>query len=337
MGKSDDARLLQLLEKFRAGTLSPEEKEAVDRWFSSLPVTEQPWYRDREDEAMQLAALWRTIHGKTQPVQPRRRFIHKYWWAAAAMLTGVLLLAVVWNAPRKPQGVATLYSPKEKAVTAPPPLRMVTASLGTVKKVVLPDSSIVVLNSGAGLQYPEQFGEGERNVSLVKGEAFFQIAKDSRHPFVVRSAGLRTAVLGTSFEISIKQGGQVAVAVATGKVMVSSDSRTALGLLLPGKKLTYKHQSGQSSIIDFDLGTVAQWRSKRIRLERASFAELADAVHTIYGIALKAGDSQVAAQAYTIALQYDTGMEDMMTVLAAIHNNDYTIRNRTVTFKTKAL
>ncbi|ASZ13897.1 FecR domain-containing protein [Chitinophaga pendula] len=66
--------------------------------------------------------------------------------------------------------------------------------------VLLPDGTSVMINSGSTITYPTHFTGPERRVDLV-GEAYFEVAKDALHPFVITSNGQQVKVLGTEFNI----------------------------------------------------------------------------------------------------------------------------------------
>lgn len=88
------------------------------------------------------------------------------------------------------------------------------------KIVNLTDGSVVYLNKNASLAYPEKF-TGDRREVILTGEAFFDIAKDKKHPFVIKVQKTEVTVLGTSFNIN-SDSLQTSVTVATGKVNVKS-------------------------------------------------------------------------------------------------------------------
>ncbi len=67
--------------------------------------------------------------------------------------------------------------------------------------LTLSDGTKVWLNSDTEIKYPSVFIEKERNV-FIRGEAYFEVAKDSKHPFIVHATGLDIQVLGTKFNIS---------------------------------------------------------------------------------------------------------------------------------------
>ena len=76
----------------------------------------------------------------------------------------------------------------------------VITSIGGEYMVSLSDGTRVWLNANTELEFPVNFVK-ERRVVRLKGEAYFEVARDERRPFIVETAGMRTRVLGTSFNI----------------------------------------------------------------------------------------------------------------------------------------
>ncbi|WP_375448248.1 FecR domain-containing protein [uncultured Fibrella sp.] len=90
--------------------------------------------------------------------------------------------------------------------------------------ISLPDGSSVLLQKGSHLRYPKQFSGGKRMVYLT-GEAFFEVAKDAKHPFFVYANELVTKVLGTSFTVKAYASDKnVVVTVRSGRVAVFTQS-----------------------------------------------------------------------------------------------------------------
>jgi transmembrane sensor len=99
---------------------------------------------------------------------------------------------------------------------------------GRATTILLSDGSIILLENGSVLEYPEKFTGSERSVVLT-GNAFFDIARDTTKPFLVYSEKMVTRVLGTSFRIKSTDE-QVLVAVKTGKVSVQTLTNFKSGL-----------------------------------------------------------------------------------------------------------
>jgi transmembrane sensor len=78
----------------------------------------------------------------------------------------------------------------------------------------LPDGSVVHLEKGSSITFPEYFGKKNREVTL-KGEAFFEINHDAKHPFIISSSLINTTVLGTSFNMEVHEGNMARVVVVS--------------------------------------------------------------------------------------------------------------------------
>ncbi|NMH86848.1 FecR family protein [Flavivirga algicola] len=111
-------------------------------------------------------------------------------------------------------------------------------------RVLLPDSSIVWLNENSVLSY--NFSNPETRQIALKGEAFFDVARNEEKPFVVSSPNFTTTVLGTSFNIDSK-GKKPSVSVIEGKVAVNKKESEQLYLLEKGDKAIYDIDSKKLS------------------------------------------------------------------------------------------
>ncbi|MCZ4223359.1 FecR family protein [Pedobacter rhodius] len=77
---------------------------------------------------------------------------------------------------------------------------VIVAPMGAITKIQLSDGTKVLLNSGSKITYKKSFGANQREVFLT-GEAFFDVTKDARHPFLVTTPFIRIKVLGTRFNV----------------------------------------------------------------------------------------------------------------------------------------
>ncbi|MFL9844855.1 FecR family protein [Flavobacterium rhizosphaerae] len=88
-----------------------------------------------------------------------------------------------------------------------------------IRLLRLNDGTRVWVNENTEIKYPKEFTGNERRVTL-KGEAFFEVAKDATKPFIITSGGITTTVVGTSFTIKAYNNAPAEVHVRTGKVKV---------------------------------------------------------------------------------------------------------------------
>lgn len=101
-------------------------------------------------------------------------------------------------------------------------------STAEVRPVRLDDGSVVLLGPDSAIAVSH--GNATRNVRLLKGEAFFDVTPDPRRPFSVLAQGVKTTVLGTSFNVRLVRDG-AEVAVRTGIVQVATDGAPAVAAI----------------------------------------------------------------------------------------------------------
>ena len=176
------------------------------------------------DEA-QEAAIWNAVKEEViatlRPAEAPfviHRSASRYGWAVAASVAVVLSIGGWW--------AWRAYKPTPKhnqSVVAVLPTSSLVEQWNRTSKpqlVSLPDGSSIILQKGSRVSYQKLFLDSVRTVTLV-GEAYFEVAKDARHPFVVRTNELFTKVLGTSFNVrAYTSDKNVIVTVRSGRVAV---------------------------------------------------------------------------------------------------------------------
>ncbi|MDN5204371.1 FecR family protein [Fulvivirgaceae bacterium BMA10] len=100
-------------------------------------------------------------------------------------------------------------------------MKTVESPYGKKSKLTLPDGSVVIMNSGTIINYPQAFAKNSREISIT-GEAFFDITRDESRPFIIKTENVITQVLGTSFNLKSYQEEPFELTLVTGKVKVAS-------------------------------------------------------------------------------------------------------------------
>lgn len=259
-----------LLLKYRQGKCTPAEKDRIHQWYeqvqSDVPQTEL----SDSEKSLLKARMWTAIQHDRGTPERRTTFLPRLSGTAVRMFSSIAAVLVVSLA------LFYFYSGKSSSgkfvsgTLLPEAGRegLVSTNNNTAQpmRIKLTDSSEVTLAPGAGLTYPRAFSTAKREVEL-RGDAFFNITKDSRRPFFVYSGKLVTRVLGTSFWV--KEGGeehQMQVEVVCGKVSVfenesigtsepSSQSKHQFNkgvILTPNQRVTYFEESGHlmTSLVD---------------------------------------------------------------------------------------
>lgn len=209
------------------------------------------------------------------------------WFKMAAIL--LLTVGLGWIVMRKEKG-ADAYTYEKLTQQAGPELIEVYSDRSNDYEVALPDGSKVMLSKGSRLSYSKHLlTDPTRNVYL-KGDGFFQVTKDTKHPFLVYTGGLVTRVVGTSFKIS-SRGTEVSVAVRSGKVAVyrmhefENDSRDDF-LLTPNQKAVFVADRNQISKKLVEDPVVLQGQEKALRFDyvESPVSAIFDSLEKAYGI-----------------------------------------------------
>lgn len=145
--------------------------------------------------------------------------------------------------------LAYVDRPSEEPVTE----HTLSVPRGGEYTLMLPDGTTVILNADSKLTYPNRFTGTERHVELT-GEAYFNVAKDSLKPFIVRANNISIRVLGTSFNVKAYEGESIQTTLIEGSVLITTDSEHIM--INPGDQLVIKNDT--LSIRRIDVKTVYQ-------------------------------------------------------------------------------
>jgi transmembrane sensor len=308
-----------LLERYRQGTCSAWEKRAVEEWYASLHPGEEGPLSDEELRAslarVQGRLPWRE-EGVVTPGRVRR--MRRPVLIAAAGLA--VLVAGLWLLRVNRGGNQASVAVESSDV-------VVVTNRGETRQIVLPDGSTLELNAGTELHYSGKFNGAERLVTLTRGEAYFQVVTDATRPFVVVSGGLRTRVLGTSFDIrAYREEGRIRVAVLSGKVEVVGKGVRVL------EKGMLARTDTNGLVTDRFEGEeeVAAWKRGGLYFKDASFDQIAFDVANKYNIPL-VNQSHKRVWSYTGIFRSE-GLQEVIETICATENLKYRFNNGELEF-----
>lgn len=124
----------------------------------------------------------------------------------------------------------------------------------------LPDGSTVMLNGDSRIEYPSRFTGPERIVRL-QGEAYFEVAKDAEHPFIVETQHLSTRVLGTQFDVRAYDESAPQVVLIEGKVEVTAVNQPDHPVILAPGQSALLGNDGQLQLAEVDIDQYTYWRN----------------------------------------------------------------------------
>ena len=143
----------------------------------------------------------------------------------------------------------------------------IMAENGQISKALLPDSTVVWLNSGSSLRYSSQFGFSNRNIEL-SGQAYFDVTINKKLPFIVSCDEIKVKVLGTQFTAETYPGDQdINVVLVEGAVeLTSGKSNKTFASLRPNEMVIYKKHNNQFAIKKVVAERYTAWREGGIHV-----------------------------------------------------------------------
>ena len=262
---------IALSQKYNAGLCSPRERALYEKIYKEM-VQEgslAPRWEGGLKEYKRRKILSRIEIKRFECSRRRKRIQVKTWqWAASVLLLVGVGLSTYWLS--EPETTEPLYLTKSTAV-------------GQRSKITLRDGSVVTLNANSELMYPEVFSDTLREVTL-SGEAFFEIRRGSRRPFIVRSGDVVTTVLGTSFNVRALGAEHVEVTVVEGKVSVGAGVAHSEVVITKGQQAKYSQPLGLLLTQEVNPAHYASWVSRSLHFDMIPFREVVKVLARAYSV-----------------------------------------------------
>jgi len=205
---------------------------------------------------------------------------------------------------------------------------LTTSKQGNIK-VVLYDGSLVWLNAGSELRYPNTFVENQRVVYL-KGEAYFDVTKDRSHPFVVKTISSEISVLGTSFNVNTYVSERaIRTTLVSGKVRVG-DRLTGKGeVILPGQQVVWK--DGVFATKEVDTSIYTAWIDGKFYFEGATLEEITAQLERWYDIDFFFTSDNVKHFAFAGVINKEYSANKIFSIIEKTTQVHFSVNGRVVT------
>lgn len=200
---------------------------------------------------------------------------------------------------------------------------------GKIFNITLSDGTHVYLNSGSSLKFPVQFIKGKKREVFLEGEAFFDVAKDKSHPFVVNADDVRVKVLGTKFNVSsYAEDKMVNTVLVEGSVVLSSSGKpTDKTMLKPGFKGAFdKLGTAVFSLEKVDTRQYTNWMKGEIAFKGIGFKEIARKLERTYNVSITNNNKELDAVKFSGS--FDRNIEsinEVMDAMSKIYSFEYKI------------
>lgn len=193
--------------------------------------------------------------------------------------------------------------------------------------VMLSDGTRVWLNSGSELVYPSEFSKGRREVEL-SGEAYFEVAKKSGVPFIVKCGNVSMRVYGTSFNVKAYEGDEIQkVTLAEGRIGVMFGKEEYM--LKPGQQAVV---SGMEVIVKkVDPELESAWRKGVFVFERENLEEIMSVLSRWYNMDVFFASESVKKLHFSGELSRYSDIETILRRIESMTDLTFKINGKTVT------
>jgi transmembrane sensor len=365
---SKEANEAELLE-FQLLISENEEWKAVfhnlEELWSTLPVPTETPAATEESYLLHLGRLKDQVSDFETPSEsemvveesedfllyPQKTYWYQKWQSYTAI--AALFFLAFWGYKFLNQQDHTVENDKH--------FNEITVKLGTKTKVQLPDGSHVWVNSDSKLTYAETFIGPTRDIYL-EGEAYFDVVKDSKHPFIVHTAGIDIRVLGTAFNVKAYTAEPtIEATLVHGLIEVTKTNQPEASkiLLHPHEKLIFDKKANEQSVIKPGLNAaesaVAQdrpinpaititplsksladsalietsWVYNRLSFEEEKFEDLAKKIERWFNVEITINNNKIRSYRTTGSFENET-VDEALKELQYLVPFNYQINGRNI-------
>ena len=249
--------------------------------------------------------LLSTIQATDIVVQKKHSpFIHKLLRIAAIIMLPILSVGI------------TYYLMKDSAkIEHDVKLVECIVPNGEIRTIILPDSSIVKVNSGSILIYPQKFSNS-RDIFL-NGEAYFTVTKDKTKPFIVKTSELDVEVLGTIFNVSAyTDNDNSSTTLESGKVNVKFKNTDKEPVILhPDEQIVYNKNLKSVEKKNVKIENTIAWTEGNMIIQSMSINEVVKIIERKYAVTVYLNSNKYQHERITMKVTDGETVTEFMLIL----------------------
>ena len=301
---------------------SPENEDYFiqqrEVWFSA--VSREAASKYNKDKAFDT---FKNRIGSRKQVEkaPRQEFRLSAVWRYAAIIAVILAVGCFsyWQG-----GVNVKDTFADISVEAP---------LGSRTKLYLPDGTLVWLNVGSRMTYSQGFGVDNRKVEL-EGEGYFEVQRNEKLPFFVKTKDLQLQVLGTKFNFrDYPEDHEVVVSLLEGKVGLSNLlKKEKEAFLAPDERAILNKANGLMTVETVTASNASQWTDGYLFFDEELLPDIVKELERSYNVNIHiANDSLNKFRFYGNFVRREQSIQEVLDALASTEKIQYKIEERNIT------
>lgn len=257
--------ILKLIKKQFNDSISTEEEYKLREWYDNSPNNQQIYayyysvlklFRIKQNEQLFIPHVT-TAYKRIYRINNKRSIRGKEWWLYSTIAYAASVLFAFGI------GYLTNHNQDNQWSNS---MQSIEIAYGSKSTVVLPDGTQVWLNSGSKLEYPGNFGQTNRNVTL-KGEAYFEVSKNKELPFRVTSGKVAIHVLGTKFNMkAYPEDEKTKITLIEGSLKVEDNKNPNTNIILkPNQQAVINQNSKQIQVRNVIASNYTLWTTSNTR------------------------------------------------------------------------
>lgn len=199
---------------------------------------------------------------------------------------------------------------------------------GQVLDLELSDGTVIHLNSGTKIKYPVKFLKGKKREVFIHGEAYFEVAKDKGHPFIVNAEEVAIEVLGTKFNVSTYQeDAEIMTVLVEGSVRMSNSISPKNTLLLsPGTKGSWDKTEHRTKMEEVDVEIYTGWVKGELIFRNSTFKNMLKKLERSYNVQIDINNPALADKVLTANFSVEIeSIEDVLKSIKEVYPFHYEI------------
>lgn len=290
----------ELLYKFFAGTATFEEKERIMLWMESAPDNKHFFLKERK---LYNAVLLNSDHAEIEQAVKKQQH-----WMHSGIMRFVRIAAMIVLA------FGLGYFAQDWDTDGPVPMQTIAVPAGQCVNITLPDGSNIWLNAQTTIQYPISFNKCERVIKL-DGEAYFEVAKDAKRPFIVNTKECRVEVLGTKFNVdAYSYRDKFETVLMEGAVKVSMLNNPSETVSLKPDDKVYR-SNGRLLTEKMNNFERYRWKEGLICFQNEPFNVVMEDFEKFYGLKIVVNNQKVTKYLYTGKFKQTDGIDYALSLL----------------------
>ena len=194
--------------------------------------------------------------------------------------------------------------------------------------VTLSDGTKVWLNAASSIRFPTVFTGSKREVELT-GEAYMEVAEDSKHPFEVKIRGVNVAVLGTQFNINgYEDEDELVTTLVSGRVRVSATGSNDQ-LLQPGQHAVLNNRNGNLFVEKADVAEETAWKNGKTYFNGANIRQIMRQISRWYNVDVEY-QGNVVNMDFTCTVSRKDKLSKLLSLLELTGAVEFTMEGNTI-------